>query len=91
MITASHHMCKPIALLFGSCEDVDDDTDNETNDTKAWKHHPAYVLLVIQEVLLPFPLCLSIFYLSFLPFFLSLLHYRFYEALWHRLWAFFVA
>ena len=66
MITASHHMCKPIALLFGSCEDVDDDTDNENDDTKDREHHIAYVLLVLKEVLLPVPLIPGAF--SFFPY-----------------------
>ena len=51
--------------MFGSCEDVDDETDDETNDTKAREHHPAYVLLVLQEGLLHIPLFRN-FFLSFL-------------------------
>ena len=42
--------------MFGSCEGVDDDTNNDSYDTKAWEHHRAYVLLVLKEVLLPVPL-----------------------------------
>ena len=49
-------MCSTITLLFGSCEDVDDDTDNESNDTKAREHNPANVHLVLKVVHLPVPL-----------------------------------
>ena len=52
--------------MFGSCEDVDDDTDNESNDTKAREHHPASVLLVLNVVHLPVPLIPGA--LSFFPF-----------------------
>ena len=69
MITASHHMCKPIALLFGSCEDVDDDTDNETNNTKAGKHHPDCICSSCYPGSPPSFSALSQHFLSFLPFF----------------------
>ena len=55
-----------ITLLFGSREDVDDETDNETEDTKAGEHHPAYILLVLKVVLLPFTLIPGAF--SFFPY-----------------------
>ena len=42
--------------MFWSCEGVNDDTDNESNDTNAGEHHPAYIILVLKVVLLPVPL-----------------------------------
>ena len=42
--------------MFGSCEGVNDDTDNDSDDTKAREHHPAYIILVLKVVLLPVPL-----------------------------------
>ena len=45
-------------LVFGSCKNVDDDTDNEDDGPNYGENHPEHVFLVFKEVLLHVPLIL---------------------------------
>ena len=45
-------------LVFGSCKDVDDEIDNDSDGSNTGEDHLEQVLLVLHEVLLPVPLIL---------------------------------
>ena len=52
-------------LMFGSCEGVDEETDNDSNDPHDREHHLECIILVLQEVFFPVPFILGVFYFPF--------------------------
>ena len=51
--------------MFGSCEEVDKETDNERDNPYDRKHQLECIFLVLQEVLLPVPFIPRVFHFSF--------------------------
>ena len=51
--------------MFGSCEGVDEKTNNDSDDSHDRENHLKCIILVLQEVLFPVPFIFGVFHFSF--------------------------